>query len=75
MAIITGVRKDGQVGQTVAQTFAHRAARLVISARGAHDLEARAQEMQELGAEVLTNTEDLTAEQAVRECECMGLLD
>ncbi|HSH80096.1 MAG TPA: SDR family oxidoreductase [Herpetosiphonaceae bacterium] len=67
VAIITGVSKDGQVGQTVAQSFARGGARLAITARSARDLEARAQEVRELGAEVLVLPADLTDEQAVRD--------
>ncbi len=67
VAIITGVSKDGQVGQTVAQAFARDGARLAITARSARDLEARAQEVRELGAEVLAVPADLTDEGAVRD--------
>lgn len=60
IAIITGVSRDGQIGQAVAQEFAREGARLVLSARNASNLEARAKEVQALGAEVLTVVADLT---------------
>ncbi len=41
LAIITGVSKDGHVGQMVAQPFARDGARLTITARSARDLKAR----------------------------------
>lgn len=62
VAIITGVSRDGQIGQTVALEFAREGARLVLSARNAVNLEARAKEVQALGAEVLTVAADLTQE-------------
>ncbi|MFN3920655.1 MAG: SDR family NAD(P)-dependent oxidoreductase, partial [Methylohalobius sp.] len=65
IAIITGVSRDGQIGQTVAQEFAREGARLVLSARNAANLEARAKEVQALGAEVLTVAADLTQEAQV----------
>lgn len=65
VAIITGVSRDGQIGQTVAQEFAREGARLVLSARNAANLEERAKEVQALGAEVLTVAADLIQEAQV----------
>lgn len=65
VAIITGVSGDGQVGQAVAQTFAREGARLVLVARNAENLKARAEEVQALGAEVLAVPTDLTREEDV----------
>ncbi len=65
VAIITGVSRDGQIGQSVAQEFARQSARLVLTARNAANLEARAKEVQALGAEVLTVSADLTQEAQV----------
>jgi NAD(P)-dependent dehydrogenase (short-subunit alcohol dehydrogenase family) len=66
VAIITGVSKDGQIGQTVAQAFAREGARLAITARTGENVEARAREVRDLGAEVLALPADLTDEAAVR---------
>jgi NAD(P)-dependent dehydrogenase (short-subunit alcohol dehydrogenase family) len=65
VAIITGVSGDGQVGQTVAQAFAREGARLVLVARNAEHLKARAEEAKALGAEVLAVPADLTKEEDV----------
>lgn len=62
IAIITGVSRDGQIGQTVARQFASEGAKLVLTARNAANLEARAKEVQALGAEVLSVPADLTQE-------------
>jgi NAD(P)-dependent dehydrogenase (short-subunit alcohol dehydrogenase family) len=53
VAIITGVSGDGQVGQAVAQAFAREGAKLVLVARRAEKVNARAEEARALGAEVL----------------------
>lgn len=65
VAIVTGVSGDGQIGQAVAQAFAREGARLVISARRAEKLAARADEIKALGAEVLAIPADLTSESSV----------
>jgi NAD(P)-dependent dehydrogenase (short-subunit alcohol dehydrogenase family) len=65
VAIITGVSGDGQVGQTVAQTFASEGAKLVLVARNEERLKARAEEVEELGAEALAVPADLTSEEDV----------
>ncbi|GAB6068641.1 3-oxoacyl-[acyl-carrier-protein] reductase [Methylothermus subterraneus] len=62
VAIITGVSRDGQIGQVVAQEFAREGAKLVLAARSAANLEARAKEVQALAGEVLTVAADLTQE-------------
>ncbi len=65
VAIITGVSGDGQVGQAVAQTFAREGARLVLVARSAEKVKARAEEAEAQGAEVLAVPADLTREEDV----------
>ena len=75
VASITGGSKDGQVGLTLAQTFAQEGALTVLTAREARDLEVWAQEMRERGAEVLTVAADLTDEQARQEYKYFGLSD
>ncbi len=65
VAIITGVSRDGQVGQTVAQAFAREGAKLVLVARKAENVQARAKEVEALGAEVLAIPADLTKEEDV----------
>ena len=62
VAIITGVSGDGQVGQAVAQAFAKEGANLVLVARRAEKVNARADEVKALGAEVLAVPADLTNE-------------
>ncbi|MEJ2600783.1 MAG: SDR family NAD(P)-dependent oxidoreductase [Anaerolineales bacterium] len=65
VAIVTGVSGDGQIGQTVAQTFAEQGARLAIAARSEEKLTARANEIKALGTEVLAIACDLANESAV----------
>jgi len=65
VAIITGVSGDGQIGQTIAQAFAKEGAKLVLVARRAEKLNARADEVKALGAEVLPVPADLTNEEEV----------
>jgi NAD(P)-dependent dehydrogenase (short-subunit alcohol dehydrogenase family) len=64
VAIVTGVSGDGQIGQAIAQAFAKEGARLAISARREEKLTARANEIRELGGEVLAIPGDLTDESA-----------
>jgi len=66
VAIITGVSGDGQIGQAVAQAFAKEGAKLVLAARRADKLAARAEEVKALGAEVLAVPADLTREEDVK---------
>jgi NAD(P)-dependent dehydrogenase (short-subunit alcohol dehydrogenase family) len=65
VAIITGVSGDGQNGQAVAQAFAREGARLVLVARRAEKLNARAEEIKALNAEVVAIPADLTNEAEV----------
>jgi NAD(P)-dependent dehydrogenase (short-subunit alcohol dehydrogenase family) len=65
VAIITGVSGDGQIGQAVAQAFAKGGAKLVLVARRAEKLAARAEEVRTLGAEALALPADLTNEAEV----------
>ncbi len=67
VAIVTGVSGDGQVGQAVAQAFAREGAKLVLVARRAEKLAARADEVKALGVEVLAVPADLTDEAAVND--------
>ncbi len=67
VAIITGVSGEGQVGQAVAQAFAKEGAKLVLVARRAEKLNARADEVKALGAEVLAIPTDLTDEDEVKD--------
>ena len=62
VAIVTGVSGDGQIGQAVAQAFAKEGAKLVLVARRAEKLNARADEIKALSAEVLAIPADLTNE-------------
>lgn len=65
VAIITGVSGDGQIGQALAQAFAKEGAKLVLVARRAEKVAARADEVKTLGAEVLAVAADLTNEAEV----------
>ncbi len=65
VAIVTGVSREGQIGQAVAQQFAREGARLVLAARNETNLRARAREVEALGSEVLTVAGDLTREETV----------
>ncbi len=65
VAIITGVSGDGQIGQAVAQAFAKEGAKLVLVARRAEKVNARAEEVKALGTEVLAVPADLTNEAEV----------
>ncbi len=65
VAIITGVSGDGQNGQAVAQSFVREGAKLVLVARRAEKLNARADEINALNAEVLAIPADLTNEAEV----------
>jgi NAD(P)-dependent dehydrogenase (short-subunit alcohol dehydrogenase family) len=62
VAIITGVSGDGQIGQAVARAFAKEGAKLVLVARQADKVTARAEEVRALSAEVLAIPADLTSE-------------
>ena len=62
VAIVTGVSREGQIGQMVARQFAQEGARLVLAARNEANLRARAREVEALGGEVLVVAGDLTRE-------------
>jgi NAD(P)-dependent dehydrogenase (short-subunit alcohol dehydrogenase family) len=66
VAVVTGVSRDGQVGQTVAQAFAAEGAGLVVVARSRDQVEARTRELEAAGAQVLPIAADLTDEAQVR---------
>lgn len=66
IAIVTGVGREGQVGQTVAKAFAGQGASLVLVARSRDNVEARARELEAAGGQVLSVTADLTDEAQVR---------
>jgi NAD(P)-dependent dehydrogenase (short-subunit alcohol dehydrogenase family) len=65
VAVITGVSREGQIGPAVAAAFASEGARLVLVARHADKVQARARELEGLGAQALPITADLTQEAAV----------
>lgn len=67
VVIVTGVSGDGQIGQAVAQAYAREGANLVISARRAEKVNARAEEIEALGAKVLPVPADLTNEDEVKQ--------
>ncbi len=65
VAVITGVSREGQIGQVVAQEFAREGSKLVLVARNETNLKARAWEVEAFGRDVLTIVADLTQEEAV----------
>lgn len=65
VAVITGVSREGQIGQAVAAAFATEGAKLVLVARHADKVQARAREVEALGAQALPIAADLTQEAAV----------
>ncbi|HEX4583874.1 MAG TPA: SDR family NAD(P)-dependent oxidoreductase [Burkholderiaceae bacterium] len=67
IALVTGVSRDGQVGQAVARALAAEGAALAIVARSRSNVEARAQELKADGARVVPLAADLTAETEVRQ--------
>jgi NAD(P)-dependent dehydrogenase (short-subunit alcohol dehydrogenase family) len=66
VALVTGVSADGQVGQAVAKALAKEGASLIIVARNAKNVEARAAELRADGASVLALAANLTDEGEVR---------
>ncbi len=66
VAIVTGVSGDGQVGQAVAKALAESGAALAICARSQDKVEARAEELRQVGARVLAVAGSLTDEAQVR---------
>jgi NAD(P)-dependent dehydrogenase (short-subunit alcohol dehydrogenase family) len=67
VAIVTGVSRDGQVGQAVARALATEGAALAIASRSRERLEARAAELKTLGARVLPVPADLADESEVQQ--------
>jgi NAD(P)-dependent dehydrogenase (short-subunit alcohol dehydrogenase family) len=66
VAVVTGVSGDGQVGQAVAKALAGNGAALAICARSQDKVEARAKELRDAGARVLTLPGSLTDEGQVQ---------
>lgn len=66
VALVTGVSRDGQVGQAVARALASEGAALAIVARSRDHVEARAQELKAQGARVLPIAVNLVDEAEVR---------
>ena len=64
VALVTGVSRDGQVGQAVARALASEGAALAIVARSRENVEARAQELKADGARVLPIAVNLVDELA-----------
>jgi NAD(P)-dependent dehydrogenase (short-subunit alcohol dehydrogenase family) len=67
VAVVTGVSGDGQVGQSVARAMVENGAKLAICARTKDKVEARAKELRELGASVLSVAGSLTDEDQVKQ--------
>jgi len=67
VALVTGVSRDGQVGQAVARALASEGAALAIVARSREHVEARAQELKVQGARVLPIAVNLADEVEVRQ--------
>ena len=67
VALVTGVSRDGQVGQTVAKVLAENGAALAICARTQSNVEERAEELRQAGARVLAVAASLTDEAQVRQ--------
>jgi len=66
VALVTGVSHAGQVGQTVAKALAAEGAALAICARTQSNVDARAAELRQSGARVLSLAVSLTDEVQVR---------
>ena len=66
VALVTGVSHAGQVGQTVAKALAAEGAVLAICARTQSNVDARAAELRQGGARVLSLAASLTDEVQVR---------
>jgi NAD(P)-dependent dehydrogenase (short-subunit alcohol dehydrogenase family) len=67
VALVTGVSRDGQVGQNVAKVLADNGAVLAICARTQSNVEERAEELRQAGARVLAVAASLTDEAQVRQ--------
>ena len=66
VVIITGVSHAGQAGFALAKAFAREGAKLVIASRSAERVNARAEELQVIGATVLAVAADLTTEEGAQ---------
>ena len=66
VALVTGVSHAGQVGQTVAKALAAEGAALAICARTQSNVDARAAELRQSGARVMSLAVSLTDEAEVR---------
>jgi NAD(P)-dependent dehydrogenase (short-subunit alcohol dehydrogenase family) len=81
LALITGVGRAGQVGETVARTFAERGIRVLLVSREAGDVEARASDIRSAGFDATGYACDLAEPAEVRslarrvEAEHGGRLD
>ncbi|MDQ3518799.1 MAG: SDR family NAD(P)-dependent oxidoreductase, partial [Gemmatimonadota bacterium] len=62
VVILTGVGREGQVGETVARAFALAGARIVAVDRDAVEVEARAEALRRAGADARAFACDLTDE-------------
>ncbi len=67
VALVTGVSQDGQIGQAVAKALAREGAALAICARTQNNVEARAAELRQAGARVLSIAASLTDEPQVQQ--------
>ena len=60
VAVLTGVSRPGQVGETVARVFAERGAAVVLLDRTGVEAEARARELRDRGLRAVAYAADLT---------------
>jgi NAD(P)-dependent dehydrogenase (short-subunit alcohol dehydrogenase family) len=67
VALVTGVSREGQVGQAVARSLASEGAALAIVARSRDHVETRAREIKAAGARVLPIAANLVDEVEVRQ--------
>jgi len=60
IVVLTGVSRQGQVGEVVARTLAEQGAAVVLIDRTGVEAEARAKEIRDLGARAMAVKADLT---------------
>ena len=60
VAVLTGVSRQGQLGEVVARSLAEQGAAVVLIDRTGVEAEARAQEIRDLGARAMAAKADLT---------------